>query len=90
MTAQIYLLGDDAKLLSMSEAPYDSESLLQELLANYPNLLAGEQMDLWLCPALGHYFRPTPQRIYVRVEPLPEGVDPIWHDGGRGKRYVGD
>ena len=46
MTAQIYLLGDDAKLLSMSEAPYDSESLLQELLAKYPNLLAGEQMDL--------------------------------------------
>ena len=36
------------------------------------------------------YFRPTPQRIYVRVEPLPEGVDPIWYDGGRGKRYVGD
>lgn len=46
MTAQIYLLGDDAKLLEMREAPYDSESLLQELLAKYPNLLAGEQMDL--------------------------------------------
>jgi hypothetical protein len=46
MTGQIYLLGDDAKLLEMREAPYDSESLLQELLAKYPNLLAGEQMDL--------------------------------------------
>ena len=56
----------------------------------YTGEIAGEQMDLWLCPALGHYFRPTPQRIYVRVDPLPEGVDPIWHDGGRGQRYVGD
>jgi hypothetical protein len=46
MTGQIYLLGDDAKLLEMREAPYDSESLLQGLLAKYPNLLAGEQMDL--------------------------------------------
>lgn len=46
MTGQIYLLGDDAKLLEMRESPYDSESLLQELLAKYPNLLAGEQMDL--------------------------------------------
>ncbi len=46
MTGQIYLLGDDAKLLEMHETPYDSESLLQELLAKYPNLLAGEQMDL--------------------------------------------
>lgn len=28
----------------MSEQPYDSESLLQELLANHPALLAGGQM----------------------------------------------
>lgn len=46
MAGQIYLLGDDAKLLEMREVPYDSESLLQDLLAKYPNLLAGEQMDL--------------------------------------------
>ena len=56
----------------------------------YTGMIAGEQMDLWLCPALGRYFRSTPQRIYVRVEPLPEGIDPVWHDGGRGYRYVGD
>ena len=30
---------------SMNEQPYDPESLLQELLADYPNLLAGEQMN---------------------------------------------
>jgi hypothetical protein len=29
----------------MSETPYDSQSLLQKLLAKYPNLLAGDQMD---------------------------------------------
>ncbi|MFS8087183.1 MAG: hypothetical protein ACMG6H_16235, partial [Acidobacteriota bacterium] len=30
----------------MREANYDSEDLLQRLLATYPNLLAGDQMDL--------------------------------------------
>ncbi len=29
----------------MDEQPYESEALLQELLAKYPNLMAGEQMD---------------------------------------------
>ncbi len=29
----------------MDEQPYDSENLLQELLAKYPNFLAGDQMD---------------------------------------------
>ncbi|MFM7836983.1 MAG: hypothetical protein ACKPJD_34750, partial [Planctomycetaceae bacterium] len=46
MTGQIYLLEDHDRLLEMREATYDSESLLQELLAKYPSLLAGEQMDL--------------------------------------------
>ena len=38
----------------------------------------GEEMKGWLCPALFHYFESTPMKIYVRVDPLPEGVDPIW------------
>lgn len=29
----------------MEEAPYDSEDLLQEMLANHPHLLAGEQIN---------------------------------------------
>ncbi|HJZ04312.1 MAG TPA: hypothetical protein VJ327_00425, partial [Patescibacteria group bacterium] len=29
----------------MTEQEYDSEDLLQELLAKYPNLMAGEQID---------------------------------------------
>jgi hypothetical protein len=32
-------------LNELKEHPYDSEGLLQELLAKYPNLLAGDQMD---------------------------------------------
>ena len=41
----IYLVREDGSLVEMSETPYDSEGLLQELLAKYPNLLAGDQMD---------------------------------------------
>ena len=29
----------------MTEQPYESEDLLQGLLASYPDLLAGEQMN---------------------------------------------
>jgi hypothetical protein len=45
MAARIYLLNDNFKLTPMDEAFYDSESLLQELLANHPDLLAGEQIN---------------------------------------------
>ncbi len=40
----IYLVGDDGGLLAMDEEPYEAEELLQTLLADYPNLLAGDQM----------------------------------------------
>ena len=45
MAGRIYLLNEDSKLLAMEEAPYDSESLLQKLLADHPDLLAGDQID---------------------------------------------
>src|SRR5262249_39244062 len=32
-------------LVEMREQPYDSEDVLQELIARHPNLLAGDQMD---------------------------------------------
>jgi hypothetical protein len=38
----IYLIQDNGQLVEMLEQPYDSEALLQELLAKYPNLLAGD------------------------------------------------
>lgn len=45
MTGRIYLLDEHSSLLPLQEQPYDSESLLQELLAKHSDLLAGEQID---------------------------------------------
>jgi hypothetical protein len=41
----IYLIQEDGSLVEFSQRPYDSEDLLQKLLADYPNLLAGDQID---------------------------------------------
>ena len=45
MSGHIFLLQDGGGLVRMKESPYDSEALLQELLAKYPDLLAGDQID---------------------------------------------
>lgn len=45
MTGRIYLLNDTSALIAMEEAPYDSEALLQGLLAKHPDLLAGDQIN---------------------------------------------
>jgi hypothetical protein len=45
VAGRIYLLKEDSKLLAMEEAPYDSEKLLQNLLADHRDLLAGDQID---------------------------------------------
>jgi hypothetical protein len=45
MTGGIFLIKDDGKLVEMNEQAYVSEDLLQELLAKYPNLLAGDQIE---------------------------------------------
>jgi len=45
MAGRIYLLNGESKLIAMEESPYDSETLLQKLLADHPDLLAGEQID---------------------------------------------
>jgi hypothetical protein len=42
---RIYLLNDESILIPMEESTYDSESLLQKLLADHPDLLAGEQIN---------------------------------------------
>lgn len=42
----IFLIHDDkGDLVEMIEQPYDSEDLLQKLLAKYPNLIAGDQIN---------------------------------------------
>lgn len=45
MNGGIFLIQDNGQLIEMTAQQYDSEDLLQELLAKYPNLLAGDQMD---------------------------------------------
>jgi len=45
MSGGIYLIQGDGGLVEMTEQAYDSEDLLQKLLADYPNLLAGDQID---------------------------------------------
>ncbi len=45
MTGSIYLLRDDGELVGMDETPYDTEDVLQRLLAEHPKLLAGDQMN---------------------------------------------
>ena len=45
MSGGIYLVWSDGQLVEMTEQDYVSEDRLQELLAKYPNLLAGDQID---------------------------------------------
>jgi hypothetical protein len=45
MSGKIYLLEDNGTLQFLNEKPYDNEDLLQKLLEDYPDLLAGDQMD---------------------------------------------
>ena len=45
MTDRIYLVTGDDSLKPMEVTPYANEDLLQRLLEQYPDLLAGEQVD---------------------------------------------
>jgi hypothetical protein len=45
MNPGIFLIQPSGDLVEMNETPYDSEDLLQTLLAKYPSLLAGNQID---------------------------------------------
>ncbi len=44
----------------------------------YAGVVASERMVAWLCPALYEYFQAAPERIFVKAEKLPVGIDPIW------------
>jgi len=57
----------------------------------YTGVVADQKMVCWLCPALYEYFAAAPNRIFVKAEKLPAGVDPIWHissDNPRARRYM--
>jgi len=45
MSGSIFLMGEDGGLTELREQPYEAEPVLQELLARYPDLLAGDQVD---------------------------------------------
>ncbi|MCB9098371.1 MAG: hypothetical protein H6632_02440 [Anaerolineales bacterium] len=45
MSGDIFLLQDDGELVELNEAAYETEALLQRFLAQYPDLLAGKQMN---------------------------------------------
>lgn len=44
MLGQIFNIQDDGALVPMEEQPFANEDLFQDLLARYPNLLAGDQV----------------------------------------------
>ncbi len=45
MGGGIYLIKGEGELVRMDQEDYDSEPVLQKLLAKYPDLLAGDQID---------------------------------------------
>ena len=45
MGSGMFIIGDDGKLIPMAEQSYDSEERLQKLIAEYPDLLAGDQIN---------------------------------------------
>jgi hypothetical protein len=45
MVGKIYLLQGNGSLQPMDEQPYETEDLLQTLLEDYPDLLAGDQIN---------------------------------------------
>lgn len=44
MSTGVFLIQDNGKLSEMKEQRYDSEAVLQTLLAEYPNLLTPHQV----------------------------------------------
>ena len=68
MQGGIYLLQDNGQLVDMKAQAYDSEALLQELLATYPSLLPGDQID-----------REVPRRwlLITREAPIPSNDDGV-------------
>jgi hypothetical protein len=45
MGVGIYLIQDSGSLIELAEQPYEAEDLLQRMLADYPKLLGGDQVD---------------------------------------------
>ena len=44
MAGVIYLIGEEDSLVELWKQPFESEDLLQGVLANQPNLIPGDQI----------------------------------------------
>ena len=84
-------------LLTFSDRAFDGHDVERHWLRSdaeggnwYTGDVLGVPMDNWLCPALLLYFETPPRRLYVRCDPLPAGVNPIWEPrpGEEGHRFV--
>ena len=69
-----WLRSDDSQVV-----PGQDGSASQMLGNWYKGTVVGQEMEGWLCPALGLYFGSAPAHIFVKAEPIPHGVDPMWH-----------
>ena len=65
--------------LSPTEAVKAGAAVIPGVGNWYRGIVCGEEMVGWLCPALFLYFPEAPKKIFAKAEPLPAGVDPIWH-----------
>ena len=80
-----WLRSDDSQIVP------DQDGNASPLTGNwYRGVVVGEEMEGWLCPALGLYFTTAPKKIFVRAESLPPGVNPIWEPppGDVPRRFV--
>ena len=84
-------------LLLFSDQPFDGHDVERRWVRSqvgggdwYEGDVLGEPIENWLCPALGLYFIKPPKRLFVRCDPLPSGVQPIWNPppGEEGRRFV--
>jgi hypothetical protein len=84
--------GHDAELSLQRDGGGDGCDVAPPLAGNwYGGVIGGERMTGWLCPALLLYFAAPPETLYVRADPLPAGMDPLWHvrpDDPRQRRFV--
>ncbi len=99
--ARIFLVREDQTgLLPMVEEPYDAEKVLQELLARYPDLIPGDQIDpenprRWLLvkrelavPATDEGRRFSLDHLFLDQDGIPTFVECKRATDTRGRREV--
>lgn len=84
-------------LLTFSDEPFEGHDVVRHWSREdvgggnwYEGEVLGEWSENWLCDALFCFFETPPERLYVRCDPLPPGVNPIWKPppGEEGRRFV--